>query len=270
MFIYFNGDSFTAGAELIDETLPGFPGLKPNIESKNFTTNNWFKTKNEHIKSWKNEYLQKCKDESWCATLSNLLNAEHINGAKSGSSMLGITTRTSVDLLKLKAQGIIPDAVIIQLTSNYRTAIYDADATDNNFVTDDFIINNIFTEDPHSKKKNYVSAWVDLENYESMILRWLHQVHLLQHTVKSITGKMPILVDSIFMTGHFMNQLNKMRQLEIPNLFLQDIGLLEEFDSRLRMMTFFDSTEMVMPLGHFVKPVHDRFATSIKNTIFNN
>lgn len=261
MLIYFNGDSYCAGAGLNDETLPKYPGKLDNILSNaknNAITEKWFNDRSSHLSkfTW-DEYVAfvaEAKYMAWPQKLCNLYNAECINGAESGSSTLGILHRTSADLLELKTQNRIPDKVFIQLTSPYRTACYKFDPENRPWNRAGYTVE---LSAVRAEESEYYSAWIQAESDDSILYRWVHQIHLIKHVVHSITGKNPVFVDSCFIKPRLTFLLG-MDNTTLKNM-VDDIDL--DFNNSMESCTI--DTDVLLPCRHMPEEIHERFANHL-------
>jgi len=110
MIIYCNGDSFTAGTELGDDILPGYPGTMDftSTAEQRASFEKWKRSTHDPSRLGPtrdaNRFLiEKLeKERSWPNKLSKLANTEVVNNAEGGSSMDRIARTTVCDLLRLK------------------------------------------------------------------------------------------------------------------------------------------------------------------------
>jgi hypothetical protein len=109
MFLYTNGDSFTAGSELADDILPGWPGYMRDCDPgsdayrKNlqWKRNVWQNEQNIDLIN-KSENLGRTM--AWPAALAKLFRCQHLNSGEGGSSFDRIARTTISDLINLKRQ----------------------------------------------------------------------------------------------------------------------------------------------------------------------
>jgi hypothetical protein len=97
MIIYANGDSVVAGTELIDESIPGFPGYYTDLPDANNIAKNF---------EWKNKFPFPDRNKELELSFPNRI-AKHFglevrNDAQPGASIERIVRNTIVDLLFLK------------------------------------------------------------------------------------------------------------------------------------------------------------------------
>lgn len=219
MLIYCNGDSFTAGVGVRDNIFPDYPGTFTKAElttcakeiSKFGNTKSLYYSKYVRYQDMLNNSQDlkffdsaaeglvlvsgshKLLEHSYTylAELENLDNSiKTINAAIAGASMGGICNRTILDLLELKNKGITVDRVIIQLTSLGRYEIYDSNER------------NLMIDRP----AGFFNLPDDKRIGEAVVLKYTNHDHLikflyhltsLKETVMSITGKPPLIIDSI-------------------------------------------------------------------------
>jgi hypothetical protein len=219
MLIYANGDSFTSGVSLCDHIIPGYPG-EFTAEEKNNTrkkeTIEFDRVKNEYT----NMYVENNKlligDEditffkntdvglvrlygnhdllehryTYLAELEKLdKSIKTINGAIAGASIAGICHRTILDLLELKSKNIKVDRVIIQLTSTGRYELFKLNHK--HFLYDRPI--GHFNDYSSEELSKAVALSYDNAN---LLIKYMYHLSTLKETVQSITGKLPIIIDS--------------------------------------------------------------------------
>lgn len=232
MLIYCNGDSFTAGAELADDLLPNWPGYS-NTNKSNSAKENFLKFKDLALKKYvvKREeittdsdtftlydadktydfpvdpllsgILQIEKNRAWPNKISLLdPSIKIINNSIGGAGITGICQRAIADLIELKEEGTTVDLVILQLTATIRYEIYDRD-----------IYKNFMYERTVHSGLDDIGAWLHpddcaiahavLKKYtgEDYIIKYLYTLCSAVESIKSLTGKYPLIVDS-------MNQKN--------------------------------------------------------------
>jgi hypothetical protein len=220
MLIYCNGDSFTAGVGLGDYLIPTYPGVfsEDELESKKIEISKFSDTKsffyrkkfvnydevvdnktvakfyddtNQSRVVYENVYSIVEKNLSYPAQLEKIdKSIKTINAARAGSSMGGICYRTILDLLNYKSQGIKIDLVIIQLTSIGRYEIFDTNQHD--LMIDRPL--SVFT-DPLDI--NISKAIISRYTNEDYLIKFLFHLASLKETVISITGKSPLIIDSM-------------------------------------------------------------------------
>ena len=225
MLIYCNGDSFTAGVGAADHIFPNFPGgfTDAEVKAAGRPITNFKSIKEQYYKSkfFTHDHLFGRRDtlEFFDAPAGGLVTVQGnhnvfekqytyskelelldnsiqtINAARPGASMAGIAHRTIIDLLTLKAQGKKVDLVVIQLTSFSRYEIFDCNYAQ---LINDRPMGN-FDHDNETKISNAV-----LLKYTNndLIVKYLYELSMIGETVRSITGRNPLIIDS--MNGEFL------------------------------------------------------------------
>jgi len=274
MFIYVNGDSNASGFELSHPILPSYPGhLPPGIINRiNFLSlgdlylkaANWlegdvFKKEKKEIGDDRLRELD--KEKSWPIKLQKLLGCDMYVNAIPGSSTVRVALTVQQDLLRFKKQNKIPDVVIVQLTDWIRTSTFDLSNLD--------LCTNInFSKNNDNKRKVYANAWYDLETEQDMIFRYLHHWVMIKHTIKLLTGKEALFVDSIHEL-HVKDLLSKAEhplQLEL----IEELGW-KNFNPKMSMSYYHDiNNDYLHPGLHLSEPVHDKFANALATELKTN
>ncbi len=217
--IYCNGDSFTAGVNLCDYIFPGYLGYFTQTElSKLQKKIRKFESRKLYYQEKYVEYnkiLEGSTDLTFYDNLADglaklsgchtFLEKKHtylsemerldptistINNAVPGASMGGICNRTILDLLSLRDKGIKVERVIIQLTSLSRYEIYDSN---HNRLMYDRPIGRFLNQ-----KDNAIGNAVGLKyTNHDYVIKFLYHLTSIKETVISITGKPPIIIDSL-------------------------------------------------------------------------
>lgn len=271
MNIYVNGDSYTAGSELTDWVLPGFPGYNsvgPPIagevskEIREWTTLKWQEA-SKHYGSTDN-YIKAEKSLAWPAELSKLDSKLFVdNGSKNGASMTGIAHRTIADLLMNKAQGIAFDRVFIQLTSCNRFEIYDVNIPQQKFIVDKQVgwIDNLPEKTQRELGKSYVAQYKDAD----YAIKFLYNLCTLKQAVKGLTGQEPIILSSLFFfTNNVITPLKDNTNPLIQTL-LKESGILDIADEDCMMTVHKDNNFLYLPVSHFEHRTHQAYAKIIYN-----
>lgn len=220
MLVYCNGDSFTAGVHLSDHVYPKFPGTFTRDELKTksaeiaqfvdvktkydrkFVRQDDLKNRTDHLEFFDTmepgrNIVQNCINEleklyAYPAEIELLDSSiKTYNKGVPGASIGGICQRTILDLLELKSKNITVDAVVIQLTSIGRYEIYD-------FNHSYFILDRPLGYFKTSKLDQQISDAITLKYTDyDYVIKFLYHLITLKETVLSITGKLPILIDSM-------------------------------------------------------------------------
>jgi hypothetical protein len=235
MLVYFNGDSFTAGVGSADHIFPGYPGTFTDAEvkaqgpvikafkkikdqyykSKFLDYRKLFEQQNSleffdkaygpgSIVSVSNSHNKFEKQYAYPAELERLDSSiKVINNAHPGASMGGIVKRTVLDLLEFKKQNVKVDLVVIQLTSLYRYEIFDCE------------FDNLIHDRPHdnfnSAAANKISDAVMMKYSDNdFTIKFLYELISLKETVLSITGREPLIIDSMN-SQHLLTRLENLK-----------------------------------------------------------
>lgn len=198
MLIYFNGDSFTDGVGLGDAVVfpEHYPGNWPSynkVAGKEWPPLRIHLTKENNLDQvLRFENRKRC----WATHLGKYLDAEIINEAVGGSSMLGILTRTIHDLETLVKSNRIPDQVIIGLTSIERVPLINPNPA---LAEDDYWLHTAHPAhlahlNPTYKK--YVTEYWKSHSDAEMLTFFVYQCMHLHHYVKLVTGKPPLFLNT--------------------------------------------------------------------------
>lgn len=128
MHLYFNGDSFVAGAELGDDILPDYPGLAYEKDNLSPEREAWFKKSRvfnnpELKKEYGDQIIKLAYQRSFPSKTAAKLNLPFTNNAKGGSSMDRIARTTLTDLVKLKSSGVDDILAFISTTNFNRSEV---------------------------------------------------------------------------------------------------------------------------------------------------
>lgn len=298
--IYVNGDSFTSGVELADYLIPEWPGFlkkdtrhrelkkqiikyenQRHIRFHQYVNVDSFNSLSTPLHFYDDPKPNTCllyeilhtkeRNHAW----PNLLNLfsdklNIINNSLAGAGIAGIAQRSILDLFKLRQSGSVPDIVIIQLTSTARQEMYDLN-------NDAFMYEMPMTENGFyfkNEHKNIAREIIKVYEKHHYLCKYLHTLGYLNESVKSITGKYPILIDSINLEFILrdIEELEEYLRGKDMNLRLEELQTLIQL-SRIKLV---DSTTMLKisqdvenpecPLGHLAQKVHDRFAKYIFKT----
>jgi len=197
MNIYCNGDSYTAGSEIIDYLFPNFPGyhtsgsnLVKDIDIK------WHKSRLQNGIEFfgsKYAYIKKQKENAWPSQLSKIdSNLQVINGAVDGASITGIANRTIIDLIANK--NIKWDIIFIQLTGPYRFEFYNLESYERKYIRESTAGWVEYTDNVY--EKDIMKSYLKYYGEEEFILKYLYSLVNLRYAIKGITG-----IDPIFLVG---------------------------------------------------------------------
>jgi hypothetical protein len=271
MNIYVNGDSYTAGSELTDWVLPGFPGYNsvgsPIVKEVTKEAKEWHAHRYEvaikYFGSIEN-YFKAERNLAWPAELHRLdPNLFVYNGGKNGASITGIAHRTIADLLMNKAQGIAFDRVFIQLTSCNRFEIYDVNIPQQKFIVDKQVgwIDTLPEKTQRELGKSYVAQYKDAD----YAIKFLYNLCTLKQAVKGLTGQEPIILSSLFFfTNNVITPLKDNTNPLIQTL-LKESGILDIADEDCMMTVHKDNNFLYLPVSHFEHRTHQAYAKIIYN-----
>lgn len=296
MLIYCNGDSFTAGVGLCDHIFPDYPGqfTRDELKTKSALINKFAETKGEYYRTKHFKYLDLfapnvdnikfydkpglgCvsvpgghqlieKNFTYLAEMERLdPTIQTINSAKGGASMGGICNRTLLDLLNLKSKNIQVDRVIIQLTSIARFEIYD---TNYKHFIFDRPLGHFNATDPGAVKisEAVLSRYTD----NDYTIKFLYHLISIVEVIRSITGKPPIIIDSINGDHIDMSIRNARGHIGITNstCWQQYEALVENSGIKTAHLNFMDNLakNIERPYsydGHFAANVHKETAVEL-------
>jgi hypothetical protein len=283
MLIYVNGDSFAAGTGLYDsELIHNYDFWISESKTANANANlNKFKLKyieerhrsiDKYLDGSHGLYSRKTKQLSWPNLLAIKLGVEVINESESSSSMSSILYRTLLDLTTLQMKGTVPDHVIISLTSKERLAtIYNTDRvidtpsmdhTTPGLYRRPWILSSILGWIPDTNLEIMLKELATIITDSDLYVKYLIEVALLNHVVKSFTGRYPILAAPEFITASNLSE-TMIRLKENPafaELFTSSNIL--NIDSNLVMHPI-----DILPDGHYGSITHEAFANSVATYI---
>ena len=267
MNIYVNGDSYTAGSELTDWLLPGFPGYSttgsPIAKEVTKEAKEWhafrYTLAIKYFGSVEN-YFKAERNLAWPAELGKLDPTLFVyNGSKNGASMAGITHRTIIDLLTHKEKGIVFDQVFIQLTSCHRFEIYDATMPREKFIVDKAVgwIDTLPNKTQRQLGESYIAQYKDPD----YAIKFLYNLCTLKQAVKGLTGCEPIILSSLFLfTNNVITPLKDSKEPVIQTL-LKESGIL---DIECCMeITHRENKFLYLPTFHFEQRTHKAYAKVI-------
>jgi hypothetical protein len=269
MNIYCNGDSFTAGEELLDHQFIGWPGYRStgSILVKD-TDHRWGAVRRKigsTIFGSIEYYLEKQKEQSWAGQLNKINNSiSVINGAIGGSSITGIANRTIVDLTKHRDKKF--DFIFIQLTSPNRLGFYNSTLPETYFMKE-HPIGHIDKFPPLEQEiaKKYILCYSDKE----FAIQYLYTVVGLKHAVYGLTGQYPIFLSSHkIWKDYITSPLLKDQTLynnEIIKILIEESGILNILDSDIMEDVQTKNNFLHTPGLHFEPRCHEEFAKVIYN-----
>jgi hypothetical protein len=269
MNIYCNGDSFTAGEELLDYQFAGWPGYRAmgSILVKD-TDHQWGAVRRKigsTIFGSIEYYLEKQKEQSWAGQLNKINNSiSVINGAIGGSTITGIANRTIADLAKYRDKKF--DFVFIQLTSPNRLGFYNSTLPETYFMKE-HPIGHIDKFPPLEQEiaKKYILCYSDKE----FAIQYLYTVVGLKHAIYGLTGQHPIFLSSHKIWKDYITiPLLKDQTLynnEIIKILIEESGILTILDSDIMEDIQTKNNFLHTPGLHFEPRCHKEFAKVIYN-----
>ena len=269
MNVYCNGDSFTAGEELLDHLLPNWPGYRTtgSIYVKD-TDYQWLAVRRKigsTVFGSIDLLLEKEKENSWAGQLNTLdNNISIINGAMGGSSITGIANRTIFDLVKYQDKAF--DFIFIQLTSPNRIGFYDSTLVEKYFMNENPIGHlEKFSPIQQEITKKYVECYSDKE----FSIQYLYTMINLKYAIKGLTGK-----DPIFLSSHkawkdnILNSLLNDKKLinhEVIKTLINKSGITDIADENIIENVQIKNNFLYTPLLHFESKCHTEFAKILYN-----
>jgi hypothetical protein len=256
--IYCNGDSFTAGTELVDCEYfkDSYPGLFDKDYANDYEKNNNFKYsewwlthsikkfRSNLTKSKLNELIEKEKEKAWPAKLSKLLNVPIRNSAIMASSLESVVYTTITDILNCDRP---IDTVLLQLPPVGRVAIpymdtfYDATLGHKHYIPEIANVVKVmsYTETDYSLQYKYLFNLTHIYDFCKS-----NGIKLIIFAVKP---------DHLIFNPK-LEYLKKYFSDDIRPLTMQD-----ELDKLI--------TNVYCPGGHFSERVHDSFAIALHDYI---
>ncbi len=261
MFLYTNGDSFTAGSELADDIIPGWPGYRSNCSPDDPTfqrTQQWMykvrrKKQFEEIVTLADATGRKF---AWPQQLAGMLNCRHYNNAEGGSSFDRICRTTISDLIRLKKERRNITA-IISITDVFRSEVPDARHPD---LWETFDVKTIPDRDtPHYEIYHQLAKFKVL--HETLFYRlWSFYWNALQVKNFCTLNNIKLFWLEVFPDGFYPHAEERTHPMLEPLIQEVDLNFL------LSMSTIaMDSKEeyKYCPGGHFRKEIHTEIATEL-------
>jgi hypothetical protein len=269
MNIYCNGDSFTAGEELLDHQFIGWPGYKTSgsIHVKD-TDYQWLAVRKRigsTIFGSVDLLLEKEKEKSWAGQLNNLdNNISVINGALGGSSITGIANRTIIDLTKQQDKKF--DFIFIQLTSPNRIGFYDSTLAEKYFMIEHPLGHlEKFSLIQQEITKKYIECYSDKE----FSIQYLYAMINLKYAIKGLTGINPIfLLSHKVWKDYILRPLledEKLINHEVIKTLINNSDILNITDEDIMEDVQIKNNFLHTPLLHFESRCHKEFAKIIYN-----
>jgi hypothetical protein len=297
--IYVNGDSFTAGTDIVDHTLPGYPAeqsLHDLVENHNpqrsIDYHNW--RYNLLNKNPDTVYIQELeKQRRWSSKLSSIIGKPIINNSYAGSDNFSIFTRTCSDVEKLRQKGYTVSKIIIQLTGfmrysyirNIETSSDDAFRLDLTHMkqmelAEGFFFRHVMPiqmgsdritpqENEFLKRSLYEELIYDDQSNSSKFIGNLLNLKLYKDAVTGATGIEPIIVDSMFIKT-YLHWTGSSEYLKNKDSYASRLFRSIFSDQIESMFDIPDFNEKSLTGGnHFVESVHTKFAERLATRYFN-
>jgi len=270
MNIYCNGDSYTAGAEILDYQFPDFPGYSPTgSHLAAHADHNWANIRRqkgiEFFGSYENLILKE-KEYAWPGQFKKIdpkINV--INGGVNGSSITGIANRTLIDLLKNKDKKF--DFIFIQLTGPLRIEFYNSTLLNRHFMREQAMgwIENLPSKFERDIAKGYLTYY---ENSDFSI-KYLYALINLKNAVKGITGIEPIfLMGMKIWKDQIINPLLEndiLKKNTHVQLMLDNSGILDIPEENIMETTQMKNNFLFTPVKHYELKCHEEYARVIYN-----
>ena len=288
-FIYFSGDSFMAGSELADDTLPSWGG---------YVTHDWiqaetFADRKIRITKYKEELAAMTREQTitfnntirarhWTTIVCDKHGIKHYNDGLSGSSQESVLHRAILAFDKFEQDGNVPTLAIIQLTNPGRITIYDEITFisqlyphDVNFSRlhtgfDRTILFNFDVVIPDKLRgdsfKNYALAHMDVESKTGNSIRWLTALSATNSYFKEKTGRYPIYIKSLkFSLKDYTTEADANENLSSSPEYksLVNQSRLHMLDTSIWELSHGDADNLLCPNYHHTPQTHANFAQFI-------
>jgi hypothetical protein len=248
MNIYVTGDSFSDGTGLGDHSIEGYPGDIPFDQIANTTTDTravWMEKVYNHA-----EFIQVRtigRTLAWPNLLSKKLNATLVNGSYPGSTLTSMFIRMIHDL-----KAFAPEAVFISLPNMYRIPLVlkDESTLERMLLSITPSSLELYTDNQQQLAKHY---WQEYDD-EACLIFYLRDLIAVSAYATLVTGKPPVLIDSIFLDD--IIDIYKNRKLPITQELWEASGI----ESAVQMKTAIDATDVYVADGHFGHNIHQKFA----------
>lgn len=297
--IYVNGDSFTAGSDLADYLLPGYPeeitlnDMVNNHDTNRINSYTEWKREQQKKKIVNFKYLSDIETSNrWSNKLSMIINKPVLNKSHPGSDNFSIFARTCSDIEKLRASGTTVSKIIIQITgfmrySYIRSAEYssgdvfklDIRTLHRLELADGFFFRHLMpmymgssiitkAENEFLKRSLYEEVVYGDQPQSSKLIGHLLNLKMFKDAVRGVSGVDPIIVDSLFMKT-YLHYTYSAKYLENKDSYVYK--LFENVFSD-QLMTMFDIPDFyeksITCGGHFNAKVHEKFAEKIAERYF--
>jgi hypothetical protein len=248
MNIYVTGDSFSDGTGLGDRSIEGYPGDIPFDKISNTTADSravWMEKVYNHTEY--NQVRMMGRTLAWPNLLSNKLNATLVNGSYPGSTLTSMFIRMIHDL-----KSFTPESVFISLPNMYRIPLVLKDE----LTLERMLLSitpsslELYSDNQQQLAKHY---WQEYDD-EACLIFYLRDVIAISAYSTLVTGKPPVLIDSIFLDD--IAHVYKNRKLSITEELWETSSIV----SAIPMKTITDATDVYVADGHFGHNIHQKFA----------
>lgn len=251
--IYVIGDSFSAGAELVDHTFASYNQSNPTTMQEYHL---WLSSKeySNELKKRGNDYMKHLDEmtRAWPAKLANITGANVINKSFGGSSIASWKGQFLSDMIAFKEIGKNIDMCIVQITEFNRSCLFDS--------TDYDIIHNHLSsyhiDYGTDYEKQYLKSKLRLQTSAGFFYSFLLDLASIKMTAEYFGVKKIQVVSSIEILHEPIYRF--MRIYDIKQL----VKFLEIDFHKIPVMQPESVTKL--PGGHFSEQVHEDFAQKLK------
>jgi hypothetical protein len=270
MNIYCNGDSYTSGQEILDYQFTNFPGYdktgSPGDRAA-YANKHWANIRIQQGINFYGSYDKFLEEErkfAWPGQIKKIdKSIECINGGRAGSSIIGISNRTMIDLLKHKDKKF--DLVFIQLTSPTRVEFYNWCMPKSYYMRETALGWIEFL--PKEIEKQIAKGYSQLYNDADFSIKYLYSVVGLKNLVKGITGKNPIFLFSLKILKNYildpLEQNTVLKNSDVIQSLIRESSILEIPEENFMEHTQIKNNFLYTPLKHFELKFHEEFAKLI-------
>lgn len=254
--IYVIGDSFSAGAELIDHTFPSYNKYNPK-NLKEYV--NWISSKeyNDELRSFGNGYNKSFGEKlrAWPTKLGEFTKSEVINASFGGSNPMmwrSVVLQNFIDFEKYDRK---IDIAIIQLTEYNRVSLYHL--IDNHIAYKNMGIYSVEHGTP--EEKQYFKARMMLQDDVGFFYTFLLELASIKIIMQKFGVDKIEFVVSNLLSVEQINEYAKVNEVKVLLEFLEI-----DFNNILTLQ----HPEMIrLPGGHYTEESHTLFAYKLKKLL---
>jgi hypothetical protein len=296
--VYVNGDSFTAGSDLGDYLIPGYPD---EYSLDDFMCGTISKSMNDYS-LWREDYfnvnaetdflIRTEQANKWSSKLAEIIDKPVINKAYPGSDNFSIFARTCNDVEKLKLSGYKVTNIIIQVTgfmrysyvrsaefSSHKIFEIDVKSLDRLELGDGFFLRHLIPvqigssritekESEFLKKSFYEEIIYEGQPSDANLISKLLNLKMYKDAVYGATGIEPIIVDSLFMLS-YLKFTKTEKYLENKDSYVSKLFRNIFSDNITTMFNIPDfNAKSITGGGHFTSKVHEKFAALLAERYF--